>query len=130
MTTVCTCGPGMSNGIPDICLVPAVAPVPTPFPNVGLNATAIPGCFTILNSGMPELTTAGQYPITNGDQPGAIGGVTSGTIMGPGRPMMGSQAVFVCGQPVWRVMDPTMQNSTNAPGTTMVPSQTTKKVMR
>lgn len=130
MTTTSTVGPGMSNAVPDTCLVPALVPVPTPFPNIGSNATAVPTCFTIMVQASPELTVGGQYMITNGDQPGVAGGVTSGTIMGLGKPMNGSMTVFMCGQPAWRTMDPTMQNGTNAPGSTMVPSQTTKKVLR
>ena len=124
-----TFGAGMAMAMPDVCMTPPFA-IPAPFPNLGANAMAIPTCFTIMINGMPELTLAAQYAITNGDQAGAMGGVASGVIMGPGRPLMGSMVVFVCGQPSWRLLDPTIQNLTNAPGVTMVPSQTAKIVLR
>ena len=125
----CTFGPGMANAIPDVCMTPPLA-IPAPFPNIAMNAMAIPAYFTIMISGMPELNLGSQYAITNGDQAGAMGGVASGTIMGPGRPLKGSMVVFVGGMPSWRLTDPTMQNLTNAPGVTMVPSQTVKIVLR
>ena len=36
-----------------------------------------------------------------------MGGVVSQVFIGPARPVMGSQAVFVAGVPVWRLTDPT-----------------------
>ena len=126
---ICTFGPGMSNAIPDVCMTPPFA-IPAPFPNIGMNAMAIPAYFTIMINGMPELNLGSQYAITNGDQAGAMGGVTCGIIMGPGRPVKGSMVVFVGGMPCWRLMDLTIQNLTNAPGTTQVPSQTIKIVLR
>lgn len=122
-------GNGMAMANPDVCMVPPFA-IPTPFPNLGQNAMAVPTYFTIATLGMPELTITAMYAITNGDQAGAMGGVMSGTIMGPGRPLMGSQVCFVAGQPVWRLTDPTMQNLSNAPGVTMAPGQTIKLVLR
>ena len=65
-----------------------------------------------------------------GDEGGTFGGVASGTVVGPGRAMMGSAAYCMGGAPSWRLTAPTLHNLTNAPGTTIVPSQTTKLVLR
>lgn len=126
---VSTFGTGMSMGVPDVCMTPPFA-VPAPFPNMGQNAMAVPTYFTICINAMPELNLTAMYPITNGDEAGAMGGVTSGMIMGMGRPMLGSQVCFVAGQPVWRLTAMTLQNLSNVPGTTTVPGQTVKLVLR
>ncbi len=125
-----TMGPGMSTATPDVCLTPAAlgAPVPIPYPNIGNNALVIPAYFTLLIQGMPELNTMGMYAMTSGDEPGVQGGVTSGTTMGTGRPVVGSMVNFLGGAPVWLMSKPTLQNLNNASGTTMAPSQTIKMV--
>ena len=124
-----TFGTGMSTAVPDVCKTPPFA-VPVPYPNMGNNAMAIPGYFTIMINCMPELNLISQYAITNGDEAGAMGGVASQMIIGMGRPVMGSTVYFVGGTPSWRLTAPTIQNMANAPGITMVPSQTMKIVLR
>ena len=126
---VCTFGQGMAMGMPDVCKTPPFA-VPAPFPNIGNNAMAVPAYFTICINAMPELTLTAMHAVTQGDEAGVMGGVVSQCIMGPARPLMGSQAVFVGGIPVWRLSDPTLHNISNAPGVTSVPSQQTKLVLR
>lgn len=124
-----TFGAGMAMAMPDVCKTPPFA-IPAPFPNIGNNAMAVPGYFTIMINAMPELNMASMYAISNGDEGGALGGVASQIIVGPGRPVMGSMAYMVGGMPSWRMLDPTLQNIANAPGFTMAPSQTSKIVMR
>ena len=126
---VSTFGIGMSNGMPDVCMTPPLA-IPAPFPNFGNNAMAQPGYYTIMINCMPELNVASMYLITNGDEAGTMGGVASGVIMGPGRCTQPSMAVFVGGVPVWRTTAMTIQNLSNAPGVTSVPSQTIYQVLR
>ena len=126
---VSTFGPGMSNAMPDVCKTPPLA-IPAPFPNIGVNAMAIPTYFTIMINCMPELNITAMYAMTNGDEAGAMGGVASQVIMGMGRCTLPSQIVFVAGLPVWRLTALTTQNLVNAVGATMVPSQTVKQVMR
>ena len=126
---VMTFGMGMSMGMPDTCKTPPLA-IPAPFPNLANNAMCIPGYFTILINAMPELNLASMYAITNGDEAGAMGGVVSQIIMGPGQTVMGSTMYFVGGMPAWRLTAPTMHNMMNAPGVTMVPSQVTVMVLR
>ena len=126
---ISTFGPGMSNAMPDVCKTPPFA-IPVPYPNFGVNAMAIPGYFTIMINCMPELNITSMYAITNGDEAGAMGGVASGMIMGQGRCLLPSMAVFVAGIPVWRMTAMTIQNLSNAPGMTSVPSQTVSQVLR
>lgn len=126
---ISTFGTGMSNGMPDVCMTPPFA-IPAPFPNFGNNAMALPGYFTIMINCMPELNVSSMYLITNGDEGGTMGGVASGIIMGPGRCLLPSMAVFVGGVPVWRTTAMTIQNLSNAPGVTSVPSQTVSQVLR
>ena len=126
---VSTFGAGMSIATPDVCKTPPFA-IPAPFPNVGNNAMAVPTYYTIMINCMPELNIGGTYAITNGDEAGTLGGVASQVVMGPGRAMMGSMTYFVAGMPSWRLTAPTLHNLTNAPGSTLVPGQTVKLVLR
>ena len=84
-------------GMPDVCKTPPFA-IPAPFPDIGNNAMCIPGYFTILTAGMPDLNLLSMYAITQGDEAGVMGGVVSQVFIGPARPVMGSQAVFVAGR--------------------------------
>lgn len=126
--TPMTFGVGMSMAVPDVCMTPPFA-IPAPFPNMGNNAMAVPAYFTIMILGQPELNMGSMYAITNGDEGGTMGGVASGVFCGLGRPLMGSMVYNVGGMPSWRVTAPTLQNLTNAPGVSSVPSQTLKVVM-
>ena len=124
-----TFGMGMSTAVPDVCKTPPFA-VPVPYPNLGNNAMAIPTYFTVMINVMPELNMGGMYAVTNGDEAGVMGGVASQIVVGPGRPVMGSTTYFVGGMPSWRLTAPTIHNMANAPGVSMVPSQTIKIVLR
>ena len=101
-----------------------------PLPNIGSNALALPGYFTILVMAMPELNMTAMYLLSSGDEAGAMGGVVSQIIVGPGRCAMPSTAVFVGGTPAWRSTAVTIQNLANCPGVTSVPSQTFYQIMR
>lgn len=124
---------GQCFAFPDVCLVPVPppgAPVPTPFPNVAQCAMALPVTCSlfvkILNQ--PVLHQMSVIPSSDGDQAGAGGGVTSGTIVGPVQYRTGSTRVKVEGMPVVTVLHPTGHNgvSANAPaGAQVVPSQFT-----
>ena len=126
---VSTFGPGMSQAVPDVCMTPPFA-IPAPFVNLAQNALAVPSYFTVAINAMPELNMTAMVALSNGDEGGTMGGVASGMFMGPCRCMLGSQVVFVAGQPTWRLTATTLQNLSNAPGLTAVPSQTVKQVLR
>lgn len=129
MTMPMTMGPGMSMAVPDVCMTPPFA-IPAPFPNAAMNATAVPAYYTIMINMQPELNMGGMCATSSGDEGGSMGGVASGIFMGPCRPVMGSTCYYVGGMPSWLLTRPTLQNMTNSPGISQVPSQTCKQVLR
>ena len=115
---------GTDIAFPDVCLTPSPAgPVPIPYPNVAMGLMAVPNVPTILFSGAPAHNLGTTVPMTNGDNAGIATGVASGTVMGPSRHLTGSFSVLLKGMPASRMTSMSLQNSTNAPGCRLVPSQ-------
>jgi hypothetical protein len=115
---------GMDLGFPDVCLTPVgPAVVPIPYPNIAMGPTAIPSQTTVMIMAMPAHNLETVTPLTNGDNAGVGMGVASGMIMGPSRHLTGSFSVLFGGVPATRLTSMSLQNSTNAPGVRMVPSQ-------
>ena len=119
---------GMNTGFPDTCLTPAPpspSPVPIPYPNISQGMTANPGtaCKTTFLTCMPGHNLMTMGTISNGDEAGVATGVASGMLMGPTRHLIGSfTTIYEC-TPVTKMTSMTIQNSTNAPGASLVPSQ-------
>lgn len=114
----------MNFAFPDVCLTPTPAgPIPIPYPNIALSTTHVPSVVNVLiGGGLAEnLMTAGT--VSNGDNAGVAMGVASGMVMGPDRPMLGSFKTLIGGAPATRLTTMTIQNSTNAPGMSLTPSQ-------
>jgi Domain of unknown function (DUF4150) len=117
---------GMDMGFPDVCLTPmGPVPVPVPYPNIAMGPTAIPSQTTVIIMAMPAHNLATVTPLTQGDDAGVGTGVASGTVMGPSRHLTGSFTVLFGGVPATRLTSMSLQNSTNAPGVRLVPSQPT-----
>ncbi len=115
---------GMDMAFPDVCLTPVgPAPVPIPYPNIAMGPTAIPNQLTVTIMAMPAHNLGTVTPLTNGDEAGVGMGVASGMIMGPSRHLTGSFTVLFEGMPATRLTSMSLQNSTNAPGVRLVPSQ-------
>jgi hypothetical protein len=117
---------GMHFGFPDVCLTPALVPVPIPYPNIAMLPTAIPPTTSMRHmiSMLPAHTLSSMVPLTLGDQPGVLLGVASGMVMGPARNTLGSFKVLSGGMPQTKMLSMSMHNSTNCPiGMTLVPSQ-------
>ncbi len=115
---------GMNMAFPDVCNTPSpVGPVPVPYPNIATGMTAIPNVTNILVAGMPAHNLGTTTPFTNGDNAGVGTGVASGMVMGPSRHLTGSFTTLTGGMPATRVTSMSMQNSTNAPGASLDPSQ-------
>jgi len=115
---------GTDIAFPDVCLTPTPAgPVPVPYPDIALGPMAVPNVLNILFSATPAHNLATTVPLTNGDNVGVNMGVASGTVMGPSRHLTGSFTVLVKGMPASRLTSVSLQNSTNAPGCRLVPSQ-------
>jgi hypothetical protein len=116
---------GQDLGVPDVCLTPSPAgPVPIPYPNIAMGPTAIPSQVKCLILGAPIHNLSTTILMTNGDNAGVALGVASGTVMGPSRHLTGAFTCIVVGAPVSRLTSTSLQNSTNIPGTRIVPSQT------
>ena len=118
---------GLNFGFPDVCLTPAIVPVPVPYPNMATGLTANPAtaCKKIYLSCMPAHNLMTQIPLSMGDNAGVAGGVASGMMMGPCKHLMGSFGVIYEGTPATKMTSPTGQNgmSLNAPGMTLAPAQ-------
>jgi hypothetical protein len=115
---------GMDMAFPDVCLTPTPAgPVPIPYPNIAMGPTAIPVAVNVLFMATPAHNMATVTPLSNGDNAGVAMGVASGMVMGPSRHLTGSFKVLVKGMPATKMTSASLQNSTNAPGMRIVPSQ-------
>jgi hypothetical protein len=124
---VATLQGGQCLGFPDVCLTP-VGPVdvPIPYPNTGMCPTAVMPTTTVLVCNMPALTQGSQLPMSQGDDAGVSGGVTSGMIMGPIAFRSASSKVSFQGQKVIVLTAMTAHNgaSANDPvGVLLAPSQ-------
>ena len=113
---------GLNLGLPDVCLTPPV-PLPIPYPNISLGPMGVPFVPMVLYGGCPAHNLATIVPISMGDNPGIATGVASGTVMGPTRSITAAATVLVGGLPGTRLTSVNIQNSTNAPGMRIVPSQ-------
>jgi carboxyl-terminal processing protease len=114
-------GVGMNMGFPDVCVTP-MGPVPTPipYPNMAMNAMAVPFAPNVLISFVPALNMGSVIPMTLGDQAGVLS-----PFMGPGMYTMGNPVVMVNALPAINLLCPTTGNTMiNALGAVMVPSIT------
>ena len=115
---------GMDLAFPDVCLTPAgPVVVPIPYPNIAMGPTAIPSQMIVLIEAMPAHNLGTITPLTNGDNAGVAMGVASGLVMGPSRHLTAAFTVLFGGMPATRLTSMSLQNSTNAPGARLVPSQ-------
>jgi hypothetical protein len=115
---------GMDMAFPDTCMTPATPPVPVTYPNFALGPMAVGAFAKVLYMGAPAHNLGTTIPMTNGDNAGVLLGVASATVMGPSRHLTGAFTVLVGGLPATRLTSISLQNSTNAPGARVVPSQT------
>lgn len=124
-----TMGSGMCLGFPDVCLTPAVVPVPTPYPNIAMTSTSSPVANNVLIDCMPVVNQLTKGYVSNGDEAGSIGGVLTHLIDGMTVYLVGCTTIIVDGAPAQRLTSITGQNSagmlSNAPGMCLVPSQIT-----
>jgi hypothetical protein len=114
---------GLNMGFPDVCLTPTPAPTPIPYPNLSMQPMAVPAVYNFFFGGTPAHNMASVVVFSMGDNAGINLGVASGTVMGPTRFLTGAFTVLLRGMPATRMTSLTLQNSTNCPGLTLVPSQ-------
>ena len=115
---------GMDFAFPDVCLTPTPAgPIPIPYPNIAMGPMGVPAAYNVLFMCAPAHNRSTSVPLSNGDNAGIATGVASGMVMGPSRPVTGAFTVLIGGMPATRLTSMNIQNSTNAPGARIVPSQ-------
>lgn len=114
---------GMDMAFPDVCLTPMPAPVPVPYPNIAMGPMGVPAAYTVLFMCAPAHNLSTVVPLSNGDNAGVALGVASGMVMGPDRHLTAAFTCLVGGMPATRLTSASLQNSTNAPGMRIVPSQ-------
>jgi hypothetical protein len=79
---------------------------------------------SIQMAGGPAHNLGTVVPLSMGDSGGVLGGVVSGTDMGPSRRITGCNTILLKGKPAVRLTSQGPQNNGNCMGTTVVPSQT------
>jgi hypothetical protein len=114
---------GTDFASPDVCLTPPV-PVPIGYPNFGDGPMGINPVPNVLIDGGMAHNLSTKLASTHGDEPGAAGGVGSGTVTGQSWHTAGASTVLVGGAPLTRLTSPTLQNNGNVAGARVVPSQT------
>lgn len=82
--------------IPDVCKTPAVpAPLPLPYPNMATSTVHIPTQYKLMiGPGLVE-TLGTKGTVSTLDEPGVLGGVISGVVMGPDQYLLGSLKLMV-----------------------------------
>lgn len=128
----CTSMAGMAIGTPmtDVCKTPTPAgPQPMPYPNLAQIPMTNPGTTekTVTVLGQPVLNNKSVINMSNGDEPGLAGGVTSNVVMGPCTFKSSSRKVSYKGKPAVFFTCQTGHNgqsSSNTVGQVLVPSQT------
>lgn len=109
---------GLDFGIPDVCL-----PGPVPYPNMASRSMATSVAYKVILGGGPAHTLATIIPLSNGDNPGVLGGVVSRRNMGPSRRLVPYPKLLVQNKPAVRLGANGLQNQVNTNGTTIVPAQ-------
>jgi uncharacterized Zn-binding protein involved in type VI secretion len=114
---------GTDFSFADTLLTPMPAPVPIPYVNTAQGSIAVDAVPNVLIQGMPAHNMGTTVPVSDGDNPG-IAGVSSGTVRGVSRPVTGANTVLIGGMPATRLTTQNSQNTTNASGARISPSQT------
>lgn len=119
---------GQCFAMPDVCLTPAppAPPVPIPYPNMGMVNQATKTSTKVKIGGMFAVIENSEIPMSQGDEAGTAGGVTSGQNMGKITFNQGSSKVNIEGKGCVYLTAMTAHNgaSANMPaGNQIAPSQ-------
>lgn len=101
--------------IPDVCKTPTPGgPVPLPYPNISQSATLDKGTKTVkADGGMMIAIKGSEFSMSNGDEPGSIGGVKSNTFIKESTWILYSFDVKMDGENACRLSDKKFQNHEN-----------------
>ncbi len=106
---------GLSTAtIPDVCKTPSPGgPVPIPYPNFADQSTLQNGTTTVTCQGQMIAIKGSEYSVSNGDEPGTAGGVTSSTFKKETAWITYSFDVFMDGANACRHTDKKFHNHKN-----------------
>jgi uncharacterized Zn-binding protein involved in type VI secretion len=100
--------------LPDMCKTPTPGgPQPMPYPNVSQAATLAKGTTTVKADGMMIAIKGSEFSMSNGDNAGVAGGVTSNTFMKESTWILYSFDVTMDGEGACRLTDKKFQNHEN-----------------
>ena len=117
----------MCFAIPDVCKTPAApSPIPIPYPNTAQWTSATGFVDKVTVEMRPVVAEGTKIPMSNGDEAGVVGGVTSGSNMKEVQPKTFSSTVVFGGKKAVMLTATTAHNgaSANIPaGAHIAPSQ-------
>jgi len=107
---------------PDVCLTPiGNAAVPIPYTNVAESADTSQGSTSVSMDGNSIMLKGSVFSKSTGDEPGKVGGLSSGITKGKAKFVNYSGDVFVDGKPVCRRLDPMVSNLSGTGNTPPAP---------
>ena len=104
---------------PDVCKTPSpTGTVPVPYVNIFQCSMVTPNtaCSKVFIDGSPALNLKSATMLSNGDEPGTAGGVSSGKFIGKGEFTKGSQKVSLEGKAAVSQGASTKHNQGNTTG--------------
>ena len=125
---------GMCVGFPDVCITPVPSPTgtvntPLPYPNVVNTPMSDDTSEKVYISGSKAVIKKSSFSSSNGDEPGANGGVASGQNLDKVEYLSGSMSVKIEGSDAIKMFSTAKHNSNNTVGTQLVPGQTKVLIM-
>ncbi|ABB30533.1 hypothetical protein GeomeDRAFT_2619 [Geobacter metallireducens RCH3] len=109
---------------PDVCLTPmGPSVVPIPYTNIAVSADTSQGSTSVAMDSNPIMLKGSVFSKSTGDEPGKVGGVSSGITKGKAKFVNYSSDVFADGKPVCRRLDPMVSNLSAAGNTPPAPLQ-------
>jgi len=102
------------NTVPDVCKTPSPGgPVPMPYQNIAQATTLSDGSTTVKADGMMAAIKGSKFALSNGDEPGTVGGVKSSTFIKEATWILYSFDVKLDGANACRLSDKMFHNSEN-----------------
>jgi len=102
---------GVVTTSPDVCKTPmGPSVVPIPYTNVAKSADTSNGSKTVSVDGNPIMLKGSVFSVSTGDEPGTVGGTSSGVTKGKAKFVNYSFDVMVEGKPTCRRLDPMVSN--------------------
>lgn len=103
---------------PDVCQTQAgIAVVPIPYVNTARSTDTTQGSTTVTMDSNPVMLSGSVFSTSSGDEPGTIGGISSGVNKGKARFITTSSDVIVEGKPVGRRLDLMVSNLSSSGNT-------------